>query len=312
MDPGITEKSPILHWVDNFHTAYVLDCFKHYAESTGDGRFDQDLKNGYEYWKSTFFLADGTPKYYSQKTLPLDIQCSSQAIDTLVFFHDRDPEALPLALKVAQWTIEQDAGPNRLLLLSPVFPWDGQQDADAALGTGDDALRAGWTLQAVVGEEAIVKKKVLIIVENSPVPFDTRVWKEALSLRESDYDVTVLCPRDKGYRQGYEELDGIHIYRHPMPEEGNSATRVSLGIRLRAVLGVFVFLVDLPAPWISRHSGLQPSRRYFPDCSAVQAARGQVYLRPSRCEPGVVLLEIREKGLLLQGPGMAGETDVPL
>jgi glycosyltransferase involved in cell wall biosynthesis len=68
-----------------------------------------------------------------------------------------------------------------------------------------------------------VKKKVLIIVENSAVPFDTRVWKEALSLRESDYAVTVLCPRDKGYPKGYEELAGIHIYRHPMPAERDGA-----------------------------------------------------------------------------------------
>ena len=93
------------HWVDNFHTAYVLDCFKRYAQSTGDDRFDQKLMNGYEYWKKTFFLSDGTPRYYNHKTLPLDIQCSSQAIDTLVFFRDRDPESLPLAVKVAQWTI---------------------------------------------------------------------------------------------------------------------------------------------------------------------------------------------------------------
>jgi len=94
------------HWVDNFHTGYVLDCFKHYAESTGDYRFDRNLKDGYEFWKKTFFLPDGTPKYYDSKTLPLDIQCSSQAIDTLVFFSDQDPEALALALKVAQWTIK--------------------------------------------------------------------------------------------------------------------------------------------------------------------------------------------------------------
>jgi polysaccharide biosynthesis protein VpsJ len=93
------------HWVDNFHTAYVLDCFKHYAQSTGDDRFEQKLMNGYEYWKETFFLSDGTPRYYNHKTLPLDIQCSSQAIDTLVFFHDRDPESLQLAVRVAQWTI---------------------------------------------------------------------------------------------------------------------------------------------------------------------------------------------------------------
>jgi hypothetical protein len=95
-----------LHWVDNFHTAYVLDCFKVYEESTGDDRFHKNLTNGYRYWKTTFFLPDGTPKYYNNKTLPIDIQCCSQAIDTLVYFSDADSESLPLALKIAKWTIE--------------------------------------------------------------------------------------------------------------------------------------------------------------------------------------------------------------
>lgn len=94
-----------LHWVDNFHTAYVLDCFKHYGTSTGDRHFDEQMMNGYRYWKATFFLPDGTPRYYSHKTLPLDIQCSSQAIDTLVLFQDRDPDALDLAQRVADWTL---------------------------------------------------------------------------------------------------------------------------------------------------------------------------------------------------------------
>jgi hypothetical protein len=94
-----------LHWVDNFHTAYVLDCFKHYAEGTGDDHYDKIMMNGYNFWKKTFFHADGIPRYYDHKALPIDIQCSSQAIDTFVFFSDRDPESLPLALKVAQWTI---------------------------------------------------------------------------------------------------------------------------------------------------------------------------------------------------------------
>ncbi len=95
-----------LHWIDNFHTAYVLDCFKHYTQSTGDRGFFETMMRGYEYWKGTFFLPDGTPRYYAQKTLPLDIQCCSQAIDTLVFFKDYDAESLALAARVAQWTIE--------------------------------------------------------------------------------------------------------------------------------------------------------------------------------------------------------------
>jgi len=67
-----------------------------------------------------------------------------------------------------------------------------------------------------------VKRKVLIIVENLPVPFDTRVWKEAVALHAAGYEVTVLCPKAKGFRRTYELLEGVHIYRHPMPTEGNS------------------------------------------------------------------------------------------
>ena len=67
-----------------------------------------------------------------------------------------------------------------------------------------------------------MKRKVLIIVENMPVPLDFRVWKEARSLYDAGYEVAVLCPKGKGLNKTYELQDGIHIYRHPMPEEGNS------------------------------------------------------------------------------------------
>ena len=112
-----------LHWVDNFHTAYVLDCFKHYSSATHDQNYDQIMMRGYEYWKKTFFLEDGTPRYYDHKTLPIDIQCSSQAIDTLVFFSDRDPEGLPLALKVARWTITNMQDRSGYFYYRRYSPW---------------------------------------------------------------------------------------------------------------------------------------------------------------------------------------------
>jgi len=49
--------------------------------------------------------------------------------------------------------------------------------------------------------------------------------KEAISLQKAGYEVTVLCPRAKGAMLGYEIISGVHVYRHPMPEEGNSAFR---------------------------------------------------------------------------------------
>jgi glycosyltransferase involved in cell wall biosynthesis len=66
---------------------------------------------------------------------------------------------------------------------------------------------------------SIVTRKALIIVENLSVPYDTRVWKEARCLRDNGYATTVLCPKGKKTEEGYECLEGVHIYRHPMPRE---------------------------------------------------------------------------------------------
>lgn len=68
----------------------------------------------------------------------------------------------------------------------------------------------------------ITKNRILIIVENHTVPFDRRVWREACSLWDNGYDVTVLCPKRKGTPKGYEVLNGIRVYRHPSPAEGST------------------------------------------------------------------------------------------
>jgi glycosyltransferase involved in cell wall biosynthesis len=90
-------------------------------------------------------------------------------------------------------------------------------------------------------------KKVLIIVENLPVPFDTRVWKEACALKDGGYEVTVICPRGKGYTRNHEVLEGVHIYRHPVPPEGNSAfgylREYALALFWEFVYSWWVFLV---------------------------------------------------------------------
>jgi hypothetical protein len=94
------------HWIDNFHTGYNLDSLKCYTESTGDLTFKPQLDLGFEYFKTTFFEASGRPKYYDNRAYPIDIQCASQAIETLAKFSDYGPDVLPLATKVARWTIE--------------------------------------------------------------------------------------------------------------------------------------------------------------------------------------------------------------
>lgn len=66
-------------------------------------------------------------------------------------------------------------------------------------------------------------RRVLILVENLPSPFDRRVWQEATTLKANGYAVSIICPTGKGYEKHYEEIDGIHIYRYDLPMEAEGA-----------------------------------------------------------------------------------------
>jgi len=71
-------------------------------------------------------------------------------------------------------------------------------------------------------------RRVLILVENLPSPFDRRVWQEATTLRAAGYSVAIICPTGKGFERKYEELDGVHIYRFSLPVEADGALGYAL------------------------------------------------------------------------------------
>ncbi len=64
-------------------------------------------------------------------------------------------------------------------------------------------------------------RRVLLVVENLPVPYDRRVWQEALVLKAANYEVSVISPATAKYPKLAEHLEGIHVYRYPMLIEGN-------------------------------------------------------------------------------------------
>lgn len=66
-------------------------------------------------------------------------------------------------------------------------------------------------------------RKVLIVVENLPLPFDRRVWQEARTLKAAGAQVSIICPTGKGYEKRFEVIDGIDIHRHPLPIEASGA-----------------------------------------------------------------------------------------
>jgi glycosyltransferase involved in cell wall biosynthesis len=55
--------------------------------------------------------------------------------------------------------------------------------------------------------------RILIIVQNLPVPFDRRVWMECQALRSAGYDVAVVCPKGKG-DPSHEIIDGVTLLKY--------------------------------------------------------------------------------------------------
>jgi glycosyltransferase involved in cell wall biosynthesis len=62
------------------------------------------------------------------------------------------------------------------------------------------------------------KLRVLIIVENMPVPRDRRVWLECEALVAGGYGVSVVCPRGPG-EVSREEVEGVRLYRYRPPPQ---------------------------------------------------------------------------------------------
>ncbi len=77
-------------------------------------------------------------------------------------------------------------------------------------------------MSASPGDRAASRRRVLILVENLPVPFDRRVWLESRALTKAGWQVSVICPKGAPWTASHEEIDGVHIYRYepPPPTKG--------------------------------------------------------------------------------------------
>jgi glycosyltransferase involved in cell wall biosynthesis len=63
--------------------------------------------------------------------------------------------------------------------------------------------------------------RVLIIVQNLPVPFDRRVWLECQALVADGYQVAVVCPKGSG-DPAYEVIDTVELYKYRPYAPGGS------------------------------------------------------------------------------------------
>ena len=93
---------PVQSWIDSFHTGYNLDAMQTYQDKTGDTQFKGSIEKGFEYYMENFFLEDGTPKYYHDKTYPIDIHCPGQLFVNLSV-NKKYEENKDLAHSVFNW-----------------------------------------------------------------------------------------------------------------------------------------------------------------------------------------------------------------
>ncbi|MCX6225962.1 MAG: hypothetical protein NTV01_14620 [Bacteroidia bacterium] len=93
------------NWIDNFHTGYNLDALRMLCNYLNTDEFEPHIRRGFKFYRDHFFREDGAPKYFHNKTYPIDIHSVAQSIITLIEFRDLDQNNIALAHRVLEWTM---------------------------------------------------------------------------------------------------------------------------------------------------------------------------------------------------------------
>jgi hypothetical protein len=99
-------------WIDGFHTSYNVCALLDYLRFTGDHTFNDAMLQGHRYYQTNFFTGEGAPKYFHDRTFPIDIHACSQAILHFIAFTSINPQALELAQRTFRWTMKNMAAPD--------------------------------------------------------------------------------------------------------------------------------------------------------------------------------------------------------
>jgi hypothetical protein len=93
-------------WVDNFHTGYNLCALRSISEHVPTAEFDRHIRRGFEFYRAHFFREDGAPRYFHNRTYPIDSHSVAQSVITLLRFRDLHTEVSTLAQRVATWALD--------------------------------------------------------------------------------------------------------------------------------------------------------------------------------------------------------------
>lgn len=100
-------KQRIQHFIDHYHTAYILESLENIRKYSSDGfGLYPVIRRGLDFYLQNMFTPDFAPRYYKNATYPIESHCSGAAIKALCTLGESfGTELFTLANKVAQWTI---------------------------------------------------------------------------------------------------------------------------------------------------------------------------------------------------------------
>jgi hypothetical protein len=98
-------ESTVQRWVDNFHTGYNLCALQSISQNAETSEFETHISHGFEFYRKHFFREDGAPRYFHNRTYPIDIHSVAQSIITLLTFKDLTGNSVRLAYDVFRWAI---------------------------------------------------------------------------------------------------------------------------------------------------------------------------------------------------------------
>lgn len=138
------------------------------------------------------------------------------------------------------------------------------------------------------------RRRVLIIVENLPVPFDRRVWSEATTLRQAGYDVSVNCPKGRDAEKSREVIDGVHVYRHPLPLEASGKLAYPLEYLSALIFEFYLTIrVFLGRGFDVIHACNPPDTIFLIAGFFQNILRKEIRLRPSRHQSRTLRSQVR-------------------
>lgn len=102
-------EKPGSNWIDSFHTGFNLQAIRYILDAGCVAEHKAAYCRGVQYYAHHFFLEDGTPKYYHDRTCPIDIHAPAQAI---CFFAQEGEQYRELTDRIATWMIKSMYSPR--------------------------------------------------------------------------------------------------------------------------------------------------------------------------------------------------------